>query len=64
MIQIGTQIRVGMRWLIVDEIDQQTGMLFCLDQDGEGFEVRESQIDDVLDGGSFGQDVGQELTWR
>ena len=64
MIQIGTQIRVGMRWLIVDEIDQQTGMLFCLDQDGEGFEVRESQIDDVLDGGSFGDDVGQELSWR
>jgi hypothetical protein len=53
-----------MRWLIVDEIDQQTGMLFCLDQDGEGFEVRESQIDDVLDGGSFGDDVGQELSWR
>ena len=64
MIQIGTQIRVGFRWLIVDEIDQQTGMLFCLDQDGEDFEISESQIDVVLDGGSFGQDVGQELTWR
>jgi len=64
MIQIGTQIRVGFRWLIVDEIDQQTGMLFCLDQDGEDFEISESQIDVVLDGGSFGDDVGQELTWR
>ena len=64
MIQIGTQIRVGFRWLIVDEIDQQTGMLFCLDQDGEDFEISESQIDVVLDGGSFGNDIGQELTWR
>jgi hypothetical protein len=53
-----------MRWLIVDEIDQQTGMLFCLDQDGEDFEVRESQIDEVLGGGSFGNDIGQELSWR
>jgi len=64
MIEIGTQIRVGFRWLIVDEVDQQTGMLFCLDQDGEDFEISESQIDVVLDGGSFGDDVGQELSWR
>jgi len=64
MIQIGTQIRVGCRWLIVDDIDKQTGMLFCLDQDGEDFEISESQIDVVLDGGSFGDDVGQELSWR
>ena len=64
MIKIGTQIRVGFRWLIVDEIDQDTGLLWCMDQDGEDFEIRESQIDDVLDGGSFGDDVGQELNWR
>ena len=64
MIEIGTQIRVGFRWLIVDEIDSETGLLWCLDQDGEDFEISENQIDVVLDGGSFGQDVGQELTWR
>ena len=64
MIKIGTQIRVGFRWLIVDEIDSETGLLWCLDQDGEDFEISENQIDVVLDGGSFGQDVGQELTWR
>ena len=64
MIQIGTQIRVGCRWLIVDDIDKQTGLLFCLDQDGEDFEISESQIDVVLDGGSLGDDVGQELNWR
>ena len=64
MIKIGTQIRVGCRWLIVDDIDKDTGLLFCMDQDGEDFEIRESQIDDVLDGGSLGDDVGQELNWR
>ena len=64
MIKVGTQIRVGFRWLIVDEIDQDTGLLWCMDQDGEDFEIRENQIDDILDGGSFGDDVGQELSWR
>ena len=64
MIQVGTQIRVGCRWLIVDEIDLETGLLWCMDQDGEDFEISEGQIDVVLDGGSGGDDVGQELTWR
>ena len=64
MIKVGTQIRWGCRWLIVDSICPETGMLLCLDQDGEDFEISEAQVDDVLDGGSFGNDIGQELTWR
>ena len=64
MIKVGTQILWGCRWLIVDEVDPETGMLFCLDQDGEDFEISEAQVDSVLDGGSFGDDIGQELSWR
>ena len=65
MIQVGTQILVFTKgWLIVDEIDSETGLLWCIDQDGEEFEISEGQIDSILDGGSFGDDVGQELTWR
>jgi len=64
MIKIGSQILWGCRWLIVDAIDPETGMLFCVDQDGEEFEISESQVDRVLEGGSYGNDVGQELSWR
>ena len=65
MIQVGTQILVFTKgWLIVEDIDSETGLLFCQNQDGEEIEISESQVDSVLDGGSFGNDVGQELTWR
>jgi len=65
MIKVGTQILVFTKgWLIVDEVDSETGLLWCIDQDGEEFEISEGQIDSILDGGSFGDDVGQELSWR
>ena len=46
-IKIGTSILVGARWLIIDEIDNQT--LWCIDQDGEEFEINASQIDHIYD---------------
>ena len=65
MIKVGTQILVFTKgWLIVEDIDSETGLLWCVDQDGEDFEISEGQIDSILDGDSFGDDVGQELTWR
>jgi len=63
MIKKGTQIRVGFRWLIVDEIDQDTGLLWCMDQDGEDFEIRESQIDDVLDS-DLPDNPFDQFSWR
>ena len=46
-IKIGTMIQVGLKTLVVDDICQETGILFCLDNDGEDFEIRESQIDHI-----------------
>jgi len=47
MIKIGTMIRVGLRMLCVDEICPTTGNLFCIDRDGEEFEVRTQDVDAV-----------------
>ena len=46
-ITIGTQILVGLRWLIVDEIDSETGLLWCIDQDGGDHEIDKSNIDHI-----------------
>jgi hypothetical protein len=50
MIKIGTMIQVGLKTLVVDDICQETGLLFCLDNDGEDFEISPSQIDSVIGG--------------
>ena len=48
-ITVGTQLIVfGIGWLIVEDIDQATGLLFCLDQDGGDFEISESQVDSII----------------
>ena len=54
MIKVGTQIRWGCRWLIVDSICPETGMLLCLDQDGEDFETCQEVLANILD--KFGDD--------
>jgi len=46
-ITIGTEILVGFRWLIVDSIDSETGLLWCLDQDGGDHEINKSNIDHI-----------------
>jgi len=46
-IRIGTILRVGLRVLVVDEICSTTGNLWCLDRDGDDFEVRVRDIDEV-----------------
>ena len=46
-ITIGTQILVGLRWLIVDEIDTENGLLWCIDQDGGDHEINRNAIDHI-----------------
>lgn len=46
-IRKGTIVRVGLRILCVDEICRITGNLFCLDSDGEDYEVRVRDVDCV-----------------
>lgn len=52
MIKIGTMVRVGARMLVVDQVerplDGDQGILFCLDNDGEDFEVRPADVDAVF----------------
>ena len=49
MIQVGTQIIVfSIGWLIVDEIDAETGLMWCIDQDGGDHEIAEGQIDSFV----------------
>ena len=43
-ITIGTQILVGLRWLIVDSIDKNTGLLWCIDQDGGDHEIDQKRV--------------------
>mgnify|MGYP001344156861 CR=1 FL=1 len=47
-ITIGTQILVGLRWLIVDTVDAETGLLWCIDQDGGDHEINTNSIDHIL----------------
>ena len=44
MIKIGSLIQVGIKTLVVDDICPETGNLFCLDNDGEEFEVTQTQV--------------------
>ena len=52
MIKIGSMIRVGARILVVDAVERPTsedqGNLWCLDSDGEDFEVRPQDVDAVF----------------
>lgn len=52
MIKIGSMIRVGARMLVVDAVERSSsedqGNLFCLDNDGEDFEVRPQDVDAVF----------------
>ncbi len=52
MIKIGSIIRVGARMLVVDQVERPTsedqGNLFCLDNDGEDFEVRPENVDAIF----------------
>ena len=52
MIKIGSMIRVGARVLVVDAVERPTsedqGNLFCLDCDGEDFEVRPQDVDAIF----------------
>ena len=52
MIKIGSMIRVGARMLVVDQVerplDGNQGILFCLDNDGEDFEVRPENVDAIF----------------
>ena len=48
-IKIGTQLIVfSIGWLIVDEIDSETGLLWCIDQDGGDHEINRNAIDHIL----------------
>jgi hypothetical protein len=48
-ITIGTQLIVfGIGWLIVDDIDPQTGLLSCIDQEGGEHEISESRVDSII----------------
>ena len=48
-IKIGSQLIVfSIGWLIVDEIDSETGLLWCIDQDGGDHEIAEGQIDSIV----------------
>ena len=48
-ITIGTQIIIfSIGWLIVEDIDSKTGLLFCIDQDGGDHEIAEGQIDSIV----------------
>ena len=46
-ITTGTQILVGLRWLIVDSIDKNTGLLWCIDQDGGDHEIDQKMVDHI-----------------
>jgi len=37
-------IQVGIKTLIVDDICEETGNLFCLDNDGEDYEITQAQV--------------------
>ena len=64
MIQVGTQILVFTKgWLIVDEVDSETGLLWCIDQDGEEFEISEGQIDSILDS-NLPDNPFDQFSWR
>ena len=48
-IEIGTQLMIfGIGWLIVDDIDSETGLLWCVDQDGEDYEISPSRVDHII----------------
>ena len=64
MIQVGTQILVFTKgWLIVDEVDSETGLLWCIDQDGEEFEISEGQIDSILES-NLPDNPFDQFSWR
>ena len=42
-IQVGDEVRVGCRLMIVDEIID--GTLWCIDEDGQDFELTEDEVD-------------------
>ena len=49
-ITIGTQLIVfSIGWLIVEEIDSETGLLWCIDQDGGDHEIHPARIDSFVD---------------
>ena len=52
MIKIGSMIQVGARILVVDQVerplDGDQGILFCLDNDGEDFEVHPENVDAIF----------------
>jgi len=48
-ITVGTEILVFTKgWLKVEEIDSETGLLWCIDQDGGDHEISEGQIDSII----------------
>jgi len=48
-IEIGTQLVVsGIGWLIVEDIDLETGLLWCIDQDGEDFEIHPMRVNRIV----------------
>ena len=48
-IKIGTQLIVfSIGWLIVDAIDSETGLLWCIDQDGGDHEIHPARIDSFV----------------
>ena len=48
-ITIGTQLIVfSIGWLIVEEIDSETGLLWCIDQDGGDHEIHRDRIDSFV----------------
>jgi len=64
MIQKGSQILVFTKgWLIVEDIDSETGLLFCVDQDGEEFEISEAQVDHVYED-DLPDNPFDQFSWR
>ena len=48
-IKVGTEILVfTIGWLIVDDIDSETGLLWCIDQDGGDHEIAQGQVDSII----------------
>ena len=45
-IEIGTALLVGLRWLMVEEI--QGTLLFCIDQDGKDWAIETARVDRIL----------------
>jgi hypothetical protein len=48
-ITVGTEILVFTKgWLMVEEIDSETGLLWCIDKDGGDHEIAEGQVDSII----------------